>query len=111
MSNFAPALSKAMKVKLNKVMAKFVSSQPKQTFSFRAPEATSVQLVGNFTHWKEAPINLHKGGDGIWRTSIDLEPGTYHYRFLVDGDWRDDPECTLRVPNPFGSQDSVRKVA
>ncbi len=71
----------------------------------------SVQLVGNFTHWQQSPIGLKKGADGIWRTTIELEPGTYHYRFLVDGQWRDDPECTMRVPNPFGSQDAVRKVA
>jgi hypothetical protein len=39
-----------------------------------------------------------------------LEPGTYHYRFLVDGQWRDDPECTLRVDNPYGSNNAVRQV-
>src|SRR5436190_489587 len=26
-------------------------------------------------------------------------------------EWHDDPNCALRVPNPFGSQDSVRMVA
>ena len=81
-----------------------------QTFSFTAPSAMSVQLVGDFTHWKEHPINLHKGLGGIWRTSIDLEPGTHRYRFLVDGQWRDDPECKVRVPNPYGSQDDIRQV-
>jgi hypothetical protein len=29
----------------------------------------------------------------------------------VDGEWRDDPECPLRVPNAFGGQDMARKVA
>ncbi len=32
-------------------------------------------------------------------------------RFLVDNEWRDDPECTLRVPNPYGSENAVRKVS
>ena len=71
----------------------------------------SVQLVGDFTHWQKVPIHLRKDADGVWRTAVELAPGTHHYRFLVDGEWRDDPECTLRVPNPFGSQNSVRKVA
>lgn len=79
-----------------------------QTFSFAAPTAMSVQLVGNFTHWQEQPINLEKGADGLWRITVGLEPGTHHYRFIVDGQWRDDPECTVRVPNPYGSQDGVR---
>lgn len=82
-----------------------------QTFSFRAPGAMSVQLVGDFTHWQQQPISLQKGPDGVWRTTLALEPGTHHYRFLVDGQWRDDPECTLRAPNPYGSQDMLRQVA
>ena len=81
-----------------------------QTFSFNAPGALSVQLVADFTHWEKSPINLRKESDGMWRTAVDLEPGTYHYRFLVDGQWRDDPECTLRVPNPYGGTNTVRKV-
>jgi 1,4-alpha-glucan branching enzyme len=82
-----------------------------QTFSFRAPDALSVQLVGDFTQWQERPINLHKGADGVWRTAVPLPPGTHHYRFLVDGEWRDDPECTLRTPNPFGGENMTRQVA
>jgi 1,4-alpha-glucan branching enzyme len=81
-----------------------------QSFSFRAPDAISVLLVGDFTRWQENPISLQKGADGIWRTIIQIPPGTHHYRFLVDGEWRDDPECTLRAPNPFGSQNMMRQV-
>jgi len=82
-----------------------------QAFSFSAPGAMSVQLVGDFTRWQERPVNLHKSPDGTWRTTIELAPGSHRYRFLVDGQWRDDPECALRVPNPYGSQDAVRQVA
>ncbi|HEX7619257.1 MAG TPA: glycogen-binding domain-containing protein [Verrucomicrobiae bacterium] len=82
-----------------------------QTFSFRAPDALSVQLVGDFTQWQERPINLQKGAGGVWRTVVPLPPGTHHYRFLVDGEWRDDPECTLRTPNPFGGENMMRQVA
>jgi 1,4-alpha-glucan branching enzyme len=82
-----------------------------QIFAFSAPSAMSVQLVGDFTHWQESPINLHKNADGVWRTTVELSPGTHHYRFLVDGQWRDDPECVLRAPNPYGSEDMMRQVA
>jgi 1,4-alpha-glucan branching enzyme len=81
-----------------------------QRFFFTAPTALSVQLVGDFTHWQRAPINLQKGSDSIWRTEVELEPGPHRYRFLVDGQWRDDPACPLRLPNPFGSEDDVRQV-
>jgi 1,4-alpha-glucan branching enzyme len=111
MSTFPAVLSKLRQVRTNNAMAKQAIPLKKQTFSFNAPNARSVQLVGNFTHWQQAPINLKRGADGIWRAVIELKPGTYHYRFLVDGEWQDDPECTLRVANPFGSQNSVRQVA
>lgn len=81
-----------------------------QTFSFTAPTALSVQLVGDFTHWEEQPIHLKKESGGVWRATVELPPGTHHYRFIVDSQWCDDPECTLRVPNPYGSQNSVRQV-
>lgn len=71
----------------------------------------SVQLVGDFTHWQEKPIQMHKDSHGVWRAKVDLSPGVHHYRFLVDGEWRDDPECSLLVPNPFGTKNAVRKVA
>lgn len=67
-------------------------------------------LVGDFTHWQEQPVALKKEAGDIWTTSVELAPGTYHYRFLVDGQWRDDPECTIRVSNPFGTEDGVREV-
>ena len=86
-------------------------TRSRQTFSFTAPAAMSVQLVGEFTQWQARPIQMQKSPEGVWRTTVALEPGTHHYRFLVDGQWRDDPECTLRVPNPFGTQNSVRRVA
>jgi len=89
---------------------KKTSNNGGQKFAFTAREANSVQLVGDFTRWLQSPINLRKGAKGIWRAQVPLTPGTYHYRFLVDGQWHDDPECVLRVPNPFGSENMVREV-
>ena len=91
-------------------MTKTKTAKLNQIFSFNAPAAMSVMLVGDFTHWQEKPISLKQERNGVWKTTVPLAPGTYHYRFLVDGEWRDDPECTLRVPNPYGAQDSVRMV-
>jgi len=81
-----------------------------QVFSFTAPTASSVQVVGDFTHWQQRPINLRRDTDGVWRATVELPPGAHHYRFLVDGEWRDDPECHTRTPNPYGGQDAVRQV-
>lgn len=82
-----------------------------QAFSLTAPGAVRVALVGDFTHWQKNPISLHKDAGGIWRAIVPLAPGEHHYRFLVDGEWRDDPECAVRVRNPFGSENAVVRVA
>jgi 1,4-alpha-glucan branching enzyme len=94
-------------------MTKTSKSDPKklqQLFSFNAPGASSVLLVGDFTHWEKEPISLRKTSNGVWRMAVPLAPGEHHYRFLVDGEWRDDPECRLRVPNPFGTSNAVVRV-
>ncbi len=83
----------------------------KQTFRFSAPNATSVFLVGDFTHGQKAGIPMHKDRNGVWETTVTLEPGKHSYRFIVDGEWRDDPECHVRIPNPFGGHDMVREAA
>ena len=92
-------------------MGKQTKSPQKQTFRFSAPGAMSVMLVGDFTHWQEQPISMQKGTNGVWTASVELPPGKHSYRFIVDAEWRDDPECTIRVPNPFGGHDMVREAA
>ena len=82
----------------------------KQTFRISAPTAMSVLLVGDFTHWQKHGIPMQKGKDGIWVATVELSPGKHGYRFIVDGDWQDDPECAFRVSNPYGSQNMVRQV-
>ena len=83
----------------------------KETFQLIDPDATDVLLVGDFTDWEASPINLKQQKDGIWKTTVELEPGQHEYRFLVDGEWRDDSRCTLRKANPFGGENCVRDVA
>lgn len=82
-----------------------------QRFSFTAPTAVTVLLVGDFTGWEQHPISMKRERAGIWNTTVALPPGIHHYRFIVDGEWRDDPEAALHLPNPFGGENAVREVA
>ena len=87
------------------------AKKPKtQTFRHAAPAATSVMLVGDFTEWQQGALVMQKGEDGVWATELKLPPGKHSYLFIVDGEWCEDPECKLRVPNPFGGHDMVREV-
>jgi len=53
------------------------------TITMRAPHARSVEVTGDFTHWK--PIALHESADGQWETTLTLAPGTYRMNTRVDG--------------------------
>jgi len=76
-------------------------------FQVGAPSAATVALAADFTDWDRAPIRMLKLGDGIWQTKVELPQGRHRYKFLVDGQWLEDPHCQERVPNPFGTNDGV----
>ena len=79
-------------------------------FSLEAPHAQRVHVMGSFCDWKTDSCVMKKGRSGHWKASLALPPGRYEYRFLVDGEWRDDPNCPERVPNPFGTENCVLHV-
>lgn len=87
------------------------SNHQKITFSLKAAEAQSVLLAGCFTEWEKKAVCLKRLKSGLWKTTVSLAPGTYHYRFIVDGLWHDDPACLTRAANPFGTEDCVVTVA
>lgn len=88
-------------------MANAKSTKQKVTFSLVAPDAQSVLVAGDFTRWDQVPVSLKKQKAGVWKKVVSLEPGQYEYRYLVDGQWQDDPNCATRVANPFGSANCV----
>jgi hypothetical protein len=91
--------------------SKFARAELRQIeFCLTAPSAHSVQLAADFTDWEKSAIDLIKAADGIWFTFIPLEPGRYSYRFIVDGQWHDDPHSYQHISNPFGQSNAVKIV-
>lgn len=74
------------------------------------PNAKAVFVAGSFNGWKPAAAQLQDRWCNIWCVSLMLKPGQYEYRFLVDGEWADDPASHNNVPNPFGGYNSVLLV-
>jgi hypothetical protein len=79
-------------------------------FYFKAPAAQSVKLAADFTHWEKSPLDMAKIENGAWCAAVTLSPGRYSYRFIVDGQWCDDPQSARHVPNPFGSMNAVVEI-
>jgi len=53
----------------------------------------NVYIAGNFNDWKEK-IQMNES-HGDFTTIQTLAPGTYQYRYVVDGKWATDPESPL----------------
>ena len=49
-------------------------------------------------------------GDGRWVKELMLAPGRYEYRFVVNGEWLDDPNAKEVTPNPHGGVNAVLTV-
>ena len=104
----------AKKVTAKKVASKRVTVKKKKAkkvaFTMVAPEAQNIFLAGNFNDWDRHSHPFKKGVKGIWKASVSLMPGVYEYRFLVDGEWQNDPTCTSFVANSYGSENCVLTV-
>jgi len=58
----------------------------KTEFSLLAPSAQRVFLSGDFNQWDLSSHPLRRDKNGMWKISLNLNPGQYGYRFLVDGE-------------------------
>jgi hypothetical protein len=79
-------------------------------FYLKAPTARSVKLAADFTQWEKSALEMAKVENDTWFAAVPLTPGRYSYRFIVDGQWCDDPQSARRVPNPFGSANAVIEI-
>lgn len=70
-------------------------------------DAKDVCLAGDFSKW--TPLPMKKSGANF-QTSVELGTGQYHYKFIVDGQWRTDPACLESAPNGLGGANSVVHV-
>ena len=81
------------------------------TFTVHADKGKSVYLAGVFNQWSlTAKKMAYKAKSGIYTATIKLAPGSYEYKFVIDGTWCADPENTNSVPNDQGTFNSVIDV-
>jgi len=70
--------------------------------------AGEVRLAGDFNHWR--PVPMRKRKDGEFVAVVAVAPGTYEYKFLIDGQWTVDRDNHDWASNPFGGVNSVAVV-
>ena len=82
------------------------ASSREVTFTFEAPRAEQVLLMGDFNDWTLDRSEMEAIG-GVWTKVMKLAPGRYRYRYVVDGQWQHDPSNAAIEPNPYGGYDSI----
>jgi len=77
-------------------------------FSYYAPSAKDIFLAGDFNGWKKRHTPLIKGKDDVWRIILELKPDrSYDYKYIVDGNWVNDPNNEDLNPDVAGGANSV----
>lgn len=79
-------------------------------FLLDEPTATAVFVAGEFNNWSTTAHPMTKDPSGKWRATIPLKPGRYQYKFVVDGNWKPDPNNPETAPDGFGGVNSVKIV-
>jgi chromosome partitioning protein len=81
---------------------------------FRDSGATDVRIAGDFNGWvpdKGVRSLIESDGEArVWTKILHLPPGRYEYRYVVDGEWREDPDNPNTVSTTVGGRNSILEV-
>jgi len=81
---------------------------------FRDNAAGEVRIAGDFNGWVPDKgvfsIVESEGEARVWTKILRLAPGGYQYRYVVDGEWREDPENPETTRSAVGGWNSVLQV-
>ena len=72
-------------------------------------DASVVALAGSFNNWGQSQFLFGREGDE-WVCRIDLDPGVYTYKFIVDGNWLLDPSNPDTQEDEAGNVNNVIEV-
>ena len=102
---------------MGKTTSKSSATKTGTQFSCTAPAAGVVTVAGTFNNWDPLATPLTRRADGTWAVDLNLRPGRYEYKFVVDGQWCCEPGCEeprhgcpMCVPNPFGTTNRFVEV-
>lgn len=69
------------------------------TVTYRVPAGRTVsrvEVAGEWNGWMQPGAALSSDGAGRYRTTLQIAPGFYGYKLIVDGDWQLDPDGPRR---------------
>ncbi|MAP67259.1 MAG: hypothetical protein CMF80_06130 [Candidatus Marinimicrobia bacterium] len=75
-------------------------------FIYQDIDAQSVYLVGSMNEWNTSSDLMKKQADGTWEIRLKLDSGKYSYKYLVDGNWKNDPYNPNLEDDGYGGSNS-----
>ena len=75
----------------------------KVTFTYSNSKATNVYLAGTMNGWSTTKNKMTKNSAGVFSCTVELGPGQYEYKYVVDGEWVSDPSNPITIGNDKNS--------
>jgi len=80
-------------------------------FAGKFEQASKVAIAGDFNGWSHESLRMEPAGRaGEFMAKLELNPGRYRYRLVVDGKWMTDPNNQYVESNQFGELNNVVEV-
>jgi len=112
--NTAPAAAQqpmeALQKRMKEILKEELSKLNEVVLTVKAPDAKEVFIAGEFNNWKLDENSRMEQTNGCWIKRLNLNSGKYRYRFVIDGNWSEDPANPLTQLNNYGTLDSLLEV-
>lgn len=93
-----------------RILPAYISENGNAKFLLKGFEnAEKVILSGSFNRWDEQLYKMQKTENG-WMLNLQLIPNYYEYKFIVDGNWIEDPNNPEKAINEFDEYNSVINI-
>lgn len=91
-------------------MNRKTSKRRRLVFLLEAPDAKEVILMADFNKWNRKTHPMKRDENGVWKKTVIVPLGRYEYKFLVDGEWWNDPRNQDVCYNQHGTLNSIITV-
>ncbi len=109
-AHVVPLDKESMRERLQPAQVAYDTEVKYRKFFLTAPQATRVELQGDFNRWGKDPIVLNAYKKGYFETSVALAGGEYKYIFVVDGKDVLDPSNQDRQTLADGREVCIKTV-
>ena len=88
-----------------------MSGKSRVTFELQAGQGRLVYIAGSFNDWEPGNSQMHYDSvKKCYILNIELAPGYYEYKFVINGEWFLDEANPNFAANDFGTLNSVVAV-